>query len=72
VENAYLDKSISIKLTFYRKRNEPDLSFNINLTDLMKTGQNEFDMLFNPKTKNWQIVVQYEKNKEVVGIVPHM
>jgi hypothetical protein len=57
LEKAYLGKSISLKLGFYGKRNEPDLCFKVNLADLMVTGENEFDMIFSPKTKRWEVVV---------------
>ena len=62
-------KSAHLKISFYGKRQEKDIQFKIDMEAVRATGQNEFDMVFNPQTRLWEVVIAYDKSGEVMGFV---
>ena len=39
------------------------------MAELMKSGQTDFEMVFDPKAKKWEFVIAYNNNGEVLGPV---
>ena len=57
-----------VNIEFNGHRKEPNLQLKIDLATVMETGRGEFHMTFNPQSRKWELVVQYDNNKEVVGL----
>ena len=61
-------KTFTVKLTFFEHYAEPELSFDIDLEDLMAGETREFLMMFDAgKTGKWELVLVHDKDKQMLG-----
>lgn len=60
---------MQIKIEFNKNRGEPDLKFKVDLASIMDTMVAEFVMIYSVKTGKWELVLQYDQNKQIVGPV---
>jgi hypothetical protein len=62
-----------MKLMFQRHYFEQDLTFEIEMADLLEHGKVTYEMVFGAgDTGNWEIVIKHGADGDVIGVVENM
>ena len=62
--------TFNIEIEFMGHYNEPNLSFDIEMLDLIENGKVEYEMVFGAAdTGKWEIIVKKGKDRDVIGVV---